>query len=63
MSVPQIVEHKVPEHLTRVTSVPGCDPESNGDLVRCVGDLRDALARANADKAAIRAALNTEAAR
>ncbi len=44
-------------HLLELVPVPACDPcETNADLLGHALDLRAALARANADKAAIAAA-------
>lgn len=44
-----------PVHLMDVTPVPDCsDARTNEDLLDCVLDTREALDRANADKAAIK---------
>jgi len=55
VTVPQIIHVRPPRHLLMPTPVPVCDPcEVNEDLLRYAEDLRAALLRANADKAAIR---------
>lgn len=42
------------------TPEPVCAPETNGGLLGCALDYRDALRRANADKAAIKASVAQE---
>ena len=61
VTAPKVLVPEIPEHLTLPTDQPDCAAKINGDLVRCVRDLRTALDQANADKAAIRRTLdNTE---
>ena len=40
------------EHLLLPTPVPVCDPETNGDLLECLIQTRQALGSCNADKSA-----------
>ena len=55
MAVPQLVRVAPPAHLMEPTPEPVCAPVTNRDLMDCALDYRDALRRANADKAAIKA--------
>jgi len=55
--VPQVVHVSPAPHLMEPTQEPACAPATNGDLLNCVLDYRDALRRANADKAAIKASV------
>lgn len=59
VTAPRVLVPEIPEHLTRPTEQPECEVVVNGDLVRCIQDLRTALDRANTDKAAIRRTLDT----
>lgn len=56
MTVPQVIEARVPASLTAPTPEPVCDWSTNGGVEDCADARLDALRRANADKAAIRAA-------
>lgn len=58
VTAPQVLVPEIPEHLTRATEQPECEALVNGDLVRCIQDLRTALDQANTDKAAIRRTLD-----
>ncbi len=60
VSEPEVVRVSPPALLMATTPEPACrqalasDGATNGDLLRCYGEYQDALARANADKAAMR---------
>ena len=54
MAVPEIVRITPPALLLLPTPEPPCIAATNGDLFSCWQDMRDALARANADKAALK---------
>lgn len=56
MTVPQVIESRVPASLTAPTPAPVCDWTTNGGVEDCADAALDALRRANTDKAAIRAA-------
>lgn len=60
MAVPQLVRVAPPAHLMEPTPEPACSPATNADLLDCALDYRDALRRANADKAAIKASVTQE---
>jgi len=55
--VPQVFHMSPAPHLMEPTPEPACSPATNADLLDCALDYRDALRRANADKAAIKAAI------
>lgn len=59
---PEVVRVAPPSLLMEPTPDPACRHAlaTNGDLLRCYGEYQDALARANADKAALKL-LTTEA--
>lgn len=63
---PEVVRVAPPSLLLEPTPDPACrqalaiNGATNGDLLRCYGEYQDALARANADKAALKL-LTTEA--
>lgn len=60
VSEPEMVRVAPPALLTSPTPEPACrqalvsNGATNGDLLRCYGEYQDALARANADKAALK---------
>lgn len=57
VAVPQVVHVSPAPHLMEPTPEPSCAPDTNADLLGCALDYRDALRRANADKAAIKASV------
>ncbi len=56
VSEPEVVRVTPPALLMTPTPEPACRHTltTNGDLLRCYGEYQDALARANADKAAMK---------
>ena len=60
MAVPQVLRVSPAPHLMEPTPEPSCAPDTNADLLDCALDYRDALRRANADKAAIKASVTQE---
>jgi hypothetical protein len=61
VTVPELVRVTPPEHLMAPTPVPDCsNARTNEDLLQCIMDHREALRRANADKAAIKHSTRTK---
>lgn len=60
MAAPQVLRVSPAPHLMEPTPEPVCAPDTNADLLDCALDYRDALRRANADKAAIKASVTQE---
>lgn len=60
VAVPQVLRVSPAPHLMEPTPEPVCAPDTNADLLDCALDYRDALRRANADKAAIKASVTQE---
>jgi len=61
VTVTKVVRVVPPEHLMEQTPGPDCSKaETNGDLVQCILDYRDALGRCNADKVAIKGSLQAD---
>ncbi len=59
--MPEIIHIRPPAQLLAPTPIPACSPcETNEDLLRHALDMRDALGRANADKAAIAVSVETD---
>lgn len=57
----EIVRVTPPAYLTEPTPEPDCSQvTTNGDLFQCAQDRLDALRKANADKAAIKASVEVE---
>jgi hypothetical protein len=58
VTVSKVVRIAPPAHLMEPTPEPDCSQATtNGDLVQCCQDRLEALRRANADKAAIKASV------
>lgn len=53
---PEVIRPRPLALLMEPTPEPGCRSaaQTNGDLLRCLGDFLDALREANADKAALK---------
>jgi len=60
VTVPQVIRVTPPAFLMDATPEPFCDPATNSDLWECFTATRSALRKANADKAAIREAVQED---
>ena len=54
VQVPEVVRVTPPPHLLLQTTEPPCNATTNGELLECWQDVREALSKANADKAALK---------